>query len=97
MARLGVDETMSARVQRRRRPGLGPEAAARRARYAVLEQMAEHVGADAVLLGHTRDDQAETVLLGPGPRVGRPLAGRDAAPLRALPPARCSTSPATTP
>jgi tRNA(Ile)-lysidine synthase len=42
----------------------GPEGAARRARYAALEREADAVGAEAVLVGHTRDDQAETVLLG---------------------------------
>lgn len=44
--------------------GLGPEAAARQARYRALDEVAEVEGATAVLLGHTRDDQAETVLLG---------------------------------
>ncbi|UUW91627.1 tRNA lysidine(34) synthetase TilS [Pimelobacter simplex] len=63
MAELGADETASARVQVDP-AGLGLEAAARRARYAVLEQLREHFGAAVVLLGHTRDDQAETVLLG---------------------------------
>ncbi|MFA7324444.1 MAG: tRNA lysidine(34) synthetase TilS [Candidatus Nanopelagicales bacterium] len=43
-------------------PG-GPEAAARRARYDLLEAMAVRLKAKAVLLGHTREDQAETVLL----------------------------------
>lgn len=42
----------------------GPEAAAREARYAALETVAAELGATAILLGHTRDDQAETVLLG---------------------------------
>ncbi|GAA1731904.1 tRNA lysidine(34) synthetase TilS [Microcella frigidaquae] len=42
----------------------GPEAAARHARYARLEREAARLGAAAVLLGHSLDDQAETVLLG---------------------------------
>ncbi|MFH0243022.1 tRNA lysidine(34) synthetase TilS [Streptomyces sp. HK10] len=42
----------------------GPEAAARTARYTALDEAADRLGAAAVLLGHTRDDQAETVLLG---------------------------------
>jgi len=42
----------------------GPEAAARDARYAALRAVAARWDAAAVLLGHTLDDQAETVLLG---------------------------------
>lgn len=44
--------------------GGGPEAAARAARYSAFEVAAVEFGAAAVLLGHTLDDQAETVLLG---------------------------------
>ena len=81
-------------VEIARTPGLGLEATARRARYGAIEAM---LGAGEILvLGHHRDDQAETVLLkllrGAGPeglgamrtlrRLGRGLAWR---PLLALP------------
>jgi len=72
--------------------GVGPEAAAREARRTALEAMADRLGARVILLGHTRDDQAETVLL----RLGRgsgarslaamaPIAGRWRRPLLGLP------------
>ena len=42
----------------------GLEASARRARYQALNDVANSHNAVAVFLGHTKDDQAETVLLG---------------------------------
>ncbi|MGD3106616.1 tRNA lysidine(34) synthetase TilS [Streptomyces sp. YGL11-2] len=58
--RLDPVDVVSVHVGR----GAGPEAAARDARYAALDATADRHGASAILLGHTRDDQAETVLLG---------------------------------
>jgi tRNA(Ile)-lysidine synthase len=42
---------------------LSPEDAARRVRYAFLLATANSLGADRIAVGHTADDQAETVLL----------------------------------
>jgi tRNA(Ile)-lysidine synthase len=74
---LGLDPVRVVRVQ----VGTdgGPEAAARAARYEALDAVAGELGAAAVLLGHTLDDQAETVLLG----LAR---GSGAASLQGMPP-----------
>ncbi len=62
---LGLDPVIVAKADLRGVPdGGGPEAAARTARYAAIDQALAGSGAVAVLLGHTLDDQAEGVLLG---------------------------------
>ncbi|TDV40696.1 tRNA lysidine(34) synthetase TilS [Actinophytocola oryzae] len=67
---LGVDDVRVLTVTVTGRGG--PEAAARNARYAALRS----AGFPIVLLGHTLDDQAETVLLGLGRGSGpRSIAG----------------------
>ncbi|WP_299446641.1 tRNA lysidine(34) synthetase TilS [uncultured Phycicoccus sp.] len=60
--------------------GGGLEAAARAARYRALDAARDRHGARLLLLGHTRDDQAEQVLLGLARGSGaRSLAGMPAA------------------
>ncbi len=78
--RLELDPAQQVPVSVRGGPGGGgPEAAARTARYAALDQVARRTGAAAVLLAHSRDDQAETVLLGLARGAGgRALAGMPA-------------------
>ena len=56
-----IERADVARVAELRRRGI--EDAARSARFDFLARVAQATGADAVALGHTADDQAETVLL----------------------------------
>lgn len=76
--RLGVPVTV-ARVDVPRGGSL--EAAARGVRHAALEAAADRVGAVRIALGHTADDQAETVLM-------RLLEGASVRGLAAIPPVR---------
>jgi tRNA(Ile)-lysidine synthase len=70
-ARLGCASEV-VRVQVPQGGGRSPEEAARNVRHAALARVARAVGAGRIALGHTADDQAETVLMrvleGAGPR-----------------------------
>ncbi len=59
---VGYQEVIIEKVSVVEKSGL--EADARTARYAALDAIAHAYGATQIFLGHTRDDQAETVLLG---------------------------------
>ena len=73
--RLGYSDVIVTTVQVDDSASVGPEAAARQARYRALDAAARARSA-TVLLGHTLDDQAETVLLGLARGSGgRSLAG----------------------
>ena len=62
--RLGVPyRGLRARPPAASAAGVSPEEAARRIRRAGLRRLARRCGASWILLGHTLDDQAETVLL----------------------------------
>lgn len=62
---LGITSTIEAAdvASLRRQRGLSLEEAAREVRYAFLARVAHDIGADAVAVGHTADDQVETVLM----------------------------------
>ncbi|WP_152364187.1 tRNA lysidine(34) synthetase TilS [Microlunatus speluncae] len=76
LTRYGLQPVEIVAVEVDHDSGDGPEAAARSARYAALHAAADRLGATTILLGHTRDDQAETVLLGLARGSGtRSLAG----------------------
>ena len=56
---LGMEDVNSYRSER----GLSLEEAAREVRYSFLSRVAAELGSGAIALGHTADDQAETILM----------------------------------
>ena len=64
LAELGASPVELRAVKVAKNKAGGPEAAARTARYSALDAAAVELGAKFVMLAHTLNDQAETVLLG---------------------------------
>jgi tRNA(Ile)-lysidine synthase len=78
---LGAGLGVPVEIVRVRVDGGSVEAAARSARHAALEAAADRVGAARIALGHTADDQAETLIM-------RVLEGTGVRGLAGIPPVR---------
>lgn len=63
-AGLGLDPVRVCAIEVPSAKGLGVEAVARQARYDAIVKICGELGAAAVLLAHTKNDQAETVVMG---------------------------------
>lgn len=105
MTELGLSPALAVRATVAAPGGFGyhgPEAAARSARYAALDAAAKTTAAPGgawIMLGHTLDDQAETVLLGLARGSGArslagmaPRSGRYLRPLLGLPRAQTAAA-----
>jgi tRNA(Ile)-lysidine synthase len=64
-SRMGIPATVTAGnvLAYREKLRLSPEEAAREVRYSFLADVADAVGAERIAVGHTIDDQAETILM----------------------------------
>ncbi|MEY3696352.1 MAG: hypothetical protein RJA41_2 [Actinomycetota bacterium] len=72
---LGFENSVSLTIEVDEKSGLGLEASAREARYKALRNYAKEINARAIMLAHTMDDQAETVLI----RISRGSSARSLA------------------
>ena len=70
---LGIEHRIA--VWNGRKPTSGLQEAARLARYELLREAALDAGADAVVTGHTQDDQIETAIMRGERAAGRGLSG----------------------